>query len=82
MSIRLAHSPLIEPCATIIGSRGSGKSFGLMVELLRLALLRRVAVLVLDKPGSLARAMVGHLCANGMENRMVYERAADSLLLR
>jgi len=78
VSIELAHSPILQPCVTILGNRGSGKSFGLMVELLWLALLRMVAVLVLDRPGSLARAMVGHLCANGMENRVVYERAADT----
>ena len=65
-------------CKLIIGNRGSGKSVGLMVDLLRLALERQVAVLVMDRPGSLAREMIGHLCANGMENRVLYEEAAKT----
>ena len=63
-------------CKLIIGNRGSGKSVGLMVDLLNLARSRSAACLVLDRPGSLAREMVGHLCANGMENRVLYEEAA------
>jgi hypothetical protein len=66
----------MEPCKCIIGNRGSGKSVGLMVDLLCLAVLRRAAVLVLDRPGSLARQMVGHLCAHGIEHRLIYEKAA------
>ena len=64
-------------CKLIIGARGSGKSVGLMVDLLRLALERQVAVLVMDRPGSMAREMIGHLCANGMENRVIYEEAQE-----
>ncbi len=52
-----------------------GKSVGLIVELLLLAIGRGVAVLCLDRPGSLARDMVGHLCANGIEHRTIFEEA-------
>ena len=68
----------MEPCKLIIGNRGSGKSVGLEVDLLHLAIERQVAVCVLDRPGSLARDMIGQLCANGMENRIVYEEAAKT----
>ena len=68
---------MIEVCRTIFGNRGSGKSEGLKIDLLRIAQEGRYAVLILDKPGKLAKEMVGHLSANGFEKRTLYEKADD-----
>ena len=65
------------PCKTILGARGSGKSTGLAVDLLAAAMMG-VAVVVLDRPGTLARAMVGHLCAAGLEDKVLYEIASET----
>jgi len=65
------------PCKSIIGCRGSGKSTGLMVDLLAAALMG-IAVVVMDRPGTLARGMVGNLCAAGLEDEVVYEIASDT----
>ena len=65
------------PCKTILGARGSGKSTGLAVDLLAAAMMG-IAVVVLDRPGTLARAMVGHLCAAGLESKTLIEIASDT----
>jgi len=64
----------MEPCKVILGNRGSSKTEGLKHELLNIAKRRDTAVVVVDRPGTLARDMVGHLSANGMEHRTVYDR--------
>lgn len=65
------------PCKCILGARGSGKSTGLLVDLLAAAMMG-VAVVVFDRPGTLARSMVGHLCARGLESRTLIEIASDT----
>jgi hypothetical protein len=57
----------------IVGSTGSGKSEGEMVDLVRLAERRDCAVVLLDGHGPLAFRTAGHWAARGHEARMVYE---------
>jgi hypothetical protein len=66
----------------IVGSTGSGKSEGELVDLVRLAGRRDCAVVVLDGHGPLAFHAAGHWAARGHERRMVYEplHATDRVL--
>ena len=57
----------------IVGSTGSGKSEGEMVDLVRLADRRAAAVVVLDGHGPLAFRTAGHWIARGHGDRVVYE---------
>src|SRR5205807_3417881 len=76
-----ARSPA-EPSRVIIGSTGSGKSEGELVDLVRLADRRDCAVVLLDGHGPLAFAAAGHWAARGHETRLVYEplHAVDRVL--
>ena len=71
-----------ETSRLIIGSTGSGKSEGELVELVRLAGRRDHAVVLLDGHGPLAFRTAGHWQARGHECRMIYEplHATDRLL--
>src|SRR4051794_31214993 len=62
-----------EPSRLIVGSTGSGKSEGELVELVRLAKRRDCAVVLLDGHGPLAFRTAGHWAARGHESRIVYE---------
>ena len=66
----------------IVGSTGSGKSEGEMVELIRLADRGDCAVVLLDGHGPLALRTAGHWAARGHEARIVYEplHATDRVL--
>ncbi len=66
----------------IVGSTGSGKSEGEMVELVRSAERRDCAVVLLDGHGPLALRTAGHWAARGHEARIVYEplHATDRVL--
>lgn len=65
--------PSPELSRVVVGSTGSGKSVGEMVELLRLAERGDHAVVLLDGHGPLAVATVGHWVVRGHESRIVYE---------
>jgi hypothetical protein len=71
-----------EPSRLIVGSTGSGKSEGELVDLVRLANRGDVAVVLLDGHGPLAFRAAGHWAARGHEGRIVYEplRATDRAL--
>jgi hypothetical protein len=73
---------MTETSRLIVGSTGSGKSEGELVDLVRLAEERRSAVVLLDGHGPLAMQAVGHWEARGHEGRMVYEplKATDRAL--
>src|ERR1700730_130715 len=62
-----------ESSRLIVGSTGSGKSEGELVDLVRLADRRNCAVVLLDGHGPLAFAAAGHWVARGHEARIVYE---------
>lgn len=62
-----------ESSRAIIGSTGSGKSEGELVDLVRLADRGRHAVVVLDPHGPLAFRAAGHWAGRGHEARLVYE---------
>jgi hypothetical protein len=62
-----------EPSRLIIGSTGSGKSAGELVELVRLAGQRHCAVVLLDGHGPLAFQAAGHWAARGHAGRLVFE---------
>src|SRR3954470_22761183 len=66
----------------IVGSTGSGKSEGELVELVRLAGRRDHAVVLLDGHGPLAFSVAGHWAARRHAARMVYEplHAIDRVL--
>lgn len=68
---RPPHGP--ETSRVIVGSTGSGKSEGELADLVRLAGLRRHAVVLLDGHGPLALRTAGHWAARGHEGRLVYE---------
>src|SRR6476659_7548173 len=73
---RLLHwlaRPHAETSRLIVGSTGSGKSEGELVDLVRLAGRREHAVILLDGHGPLAFAAAGHWAARGEEARIVYE---------
>ncbi len=57
----------------IVGSTGSGKTEGELVELVRLAGRRDHAVVLLDGHGPLAFRAAGHWAARGHADRLVYE---------
>jgi hypothetical protein len=71
-----------EVSRVIVGSTGSGKSEGELVDLVRLAERGDCAVVLLDGHGPLAFAAAGHWAARGHEGRLVYEPldATDSVL--
>jgi hypothetical protein len=62
-----------ESSRVIIGSTGSGKSEGELVDLVRLADQGTHAVVLLDGHGPLAFHAAGHWAARGHEPRLVYE---------
>ena len=62
-----------ETSRLIVGSTGSGKSEGELVDLVRLAARGDYAVVLLDGHGPLAFRAAGHWAARGHEARMVYE---------
>src|SRR6266545_3876814 len=61
------------PSRAVVGSTGSGKSEGQLVELVRLADRGRCAVVLLDGHGPLALGAAGHWADRGHERRIVYE---------
>jgi hypothetical protein len=65
--------PRSEPSRVIVGSTGSGKSEGELVELLRLARREDHAVVLLDGHGPLALNAAGHWAHHGYEQRIIYE---------
>ena len=74
------HGP--EFSRLIVGSTGSGKSEGELVDLVRLAQRGNYAVVLLDGHGPLAFRTAGHWAERGHESRMVYEplHAVDRVL--
>jgi hypothetical protein len=76
------HVSRPEPSCLIVGSTGSGKSEGELVDLVRLARRGDCAVVLLDGHGPLAFRAAGHLAARGHEARIVYEplSATDRVL--
>ncbi len=62
-----------ETSRLIVGSTGSGKSEGELVDLVRLARRRDCAVVVLDGHGPLAFRAAGHWAARRHADRIVYE---------
>src|SRR4051794_15470351 len=62
-----------ETSRVIIGSTGSGKSEGELVDLVRFADRGDCAVVLLDGHGPLAFSAAGHWAARGHEARIVYE---------
>ena len=70
---RLRDSAGPETSRLIIGSTGSGKSEGELVDLVRLADGGGHAVVLLDGHGPLAFAAAGHWAARGHERRVVFE---------
>jgi hypothetical protein len=62
-----------ETSRLIVGSTGSGKSEGELVDLMHLAGRRDCAVVLLDGHGPLAFRAAGHWAARGHEARIVYE---------
>ena len=70
---RLFPRPAPETSCLIVGSTGSGKSEGELVNLVRLADRNEAAIVVLDGHGSLAFKTTGHWIARGYQARLVYE---------
>lgn len=70
--------PMYETCRLTLGNRGSGKSEGLKIDLLRLAKEKEYAVVAFDAPGTLAFDMVGQLCAAGLKRRTFIEYASQT----
>ena len=70
---RLFHTPAAETSRLIVGSTGSGKSEGELVDLVRLADRGDCALVLLDGHGPLAFTAAGHWVARGHESRLVYE---------
>src|SRR4051794_20741176 len=66
------HPP--ESSRVIIGSTGSGKNEGELVDLVRLARRRDYAIVLLDGHGPLAFRAAGHWGGRGYDDRIVYER--------
>src|SRR5437588_12898042 len=66
----------------VVGSTGSGKSEGELVDLVRLADRRNCAVILLDGHGPLAFRTAGHWLGRGHTARIVYEplRCTDQVL--
>jgi hypothetical protein len=71
-----------ETSRLVVGSTGSGKSEGELVELVRLANRGDCAVVLLDGHGPLAFRAAGHWQVRGHERRMVYDalEATDRVL--
>src|SRR5436190_315981 len=71
-----------EPSCVIVGSTGSGKSEGELVDLVRLADRGDSAVVLLDGHGPLAFSATGHWAHRGHEHRISYEslHAVDRVL--
>ncbi|HYH66812.1 MAG TPA: hypothetical protein VD866_19115 [Urbifossiella sp.] len=69
----ITRKPGTETSALVVGSTGSGKSEGELVDLVRLADRRDCAVVLLDGHGPLAFAAASHWAARGHEPRIVYE---------
>jgi hypothetical protein len=69
----LSRGEHAETSRLIIGSTGSGKSEGELVDLVRLADRRACAVVLLDGHGPLALTAAGHWASRGHEARIVYE---------
>jgi hypothetical protein len=65
-------------CRNTTGDRGSGKTEGTKVDLKRIADEGQCAVVVFDRPGKMAREMVGQLSAAGHEKRTLLEIASDT----
>lgn len=70
---RLLSAEDSETSRVIVGSTGSGKSDGELVDLVRLADRRNTAVILLDGHGPLALSAAGHWAHRGHEGRIVYE---------
>jgi hypothetical protein len=70
---RLLSGEPAETSRVVVGSTGSGKSEGELVDLVRLADRRDCAVVLLDGHGPLAFAAAGHWAHRGHEARLVYE---------
>lgn len=66
----------METSRLIVGSTGSGKSEGELVDLVQIAAERQYAVVLLDGHGPLALRAAGHWEARGFEHRMLYEPLA------
>lgn len=69
----LARRHGAEASCVVVGSTGSGKSEGLLRDLVRLADRGDCAVVLLDGHGPLAVAAAGHWAARGHEPRLVFE---------
>jgi hypothetical protein len=67
------HHMRPETSRLVVGSTGSGKSEGELVDLVRLADRGDHAVILLDGHGPLALSAAGHWSARGHESRLVYE---------
>lgn len=78
----LRAARLLESSRLIVGSTGSGKSEGELVDLVRIADQERYAVVLLDGHGPLAFRAAGHWIARGHADRLIYEplRATDRVL--
>lgn len=76
------RGPAVEPSRLVVGSTGSGKSEGELVELVRLADREDHAVVLLDGHGPLALHTAGRWIARGHMDRLVYEplHATDRVL--
>src|SRR4051812_41603091 len=61
----------------IIGGAGSGKSLGVIRELLEIALQGLCAIVLMDHHGLTARMFMLHLIDNGLDCRVLYDRFAD-----
>ena len=70
--------PKPEVSRLIVGSTGSGKSEGELVDLVRLAGRNDCAVVLLDGHGPLAFRTVGEWAARRHEHRIVYETIHDT----
>lgn len=70
---RLLRGEQAETSRVIVGSTGSGKSEGELVDLVRLADRGDCAVVLLDGHGPLAFRAAGHWAHRGHEGRIVYE---------
>lgn len=70
--------PKPEVSRLVVGSTGSGKSEGELVDLVRLAGRRDCAVVLLDAHGPLAVRTVGEWVARRHEPRIVYEPVHDT----
>lgn len=79
---RLLSARRAEVSQVVVGSTGSGKSAGELVDLVRLADRGDCAVVLLDGHGPLAFQIAGHWASRGHEGRVVYETldATDRVL--